>query len=99
MPRGGKRPGAGAPRGNYNGLKHGRYSPRILAAYTWLLANPEFQAISTVLAARVARRSPYAASTRARMLRQLDEYARVRATMRRRSANLQRRPRPPSHLP
>ncbi len=28
MPRGGKRPGAGAPKGNLNALKHGRHSPR-----------------------------------------------------------------------
>ena len=26
MPRGGKRPGAGAPKGNLNGLKHGKTS-------------------------------------------------------------------------
>jgi hypothetical protein len=29
--RGGKRPGAGAPRGNLNGLKHGRHSKQLLA--------------------------------------------------------------------
>jgi hypothetical protein len=31
MPRGGPRPGAGAPIGNINALRHGRYSPRLLA--------------------------------------------------------------------
>jgi hypothetical protein len=31
MPRGGRRRGAGAPRGNVNALKYGRYSPRIEA--------------------------------------------------------------------
>jgi len=39
--RGGKRPGAGAPRGNINGLKHGRYSPRVQAAFDALLRNDE----------------------------------------------------------
>ena len=29
MPRGGRRPGAGAPKGNYNAFKHGRNSRRI----------------------------------------------------------------------
>jgi len=27
MPRGGRRPGASAPKGNLNALTHGRYSP------------------------------------------------------------------------
>jgi hypothetical protein len=29
MPRGGKRPGAGAPKGNLNALKHGRHSAQL----------------------------------------------------------------------
>ena len=29
MPRGGRRPGAGAPKGNYNAFKHGRNSSRL----------------------------------------------------------------------
>ena len=29
MPRGGKRPGAGAPRGNLNSLKNGEYSQQL----------------------------------------------------------------------
>ena len=29
MPRGGRRPGAGAPKGNYNAFKHGRNSRRL----------------------------------------------------------------------
>ena len=28
MPRGGRRPGAGAPKGNFNALRSGKYSPR-----------------------------------------------------------------------
>ena len=29
MPRGGKRPGAGAPKGNLNRLKHGKHSKQL----------------------------------------------------------------------
>ena len=32
MPRGGHRPGAGAPKGNTNAVKHGRYSQRLTNA-------------------------------------------------------------------
>ncbi len=38
--RGGRRPGAGAPQGNLNGLKHGRYSRRIEALRLALRAGP-----------------------------------------------------------
>jgi hypothetical protein len=40
MPRGGKRPGAGAPRGNLNGLKNGRYSRQVKALRIALSAVP-----------------------------------------------------------
>ncbi len=40
MPRGGKRPGAGAPRGNLNGLKSGRYSKQVKALKLALRAVP-----------------------------------------------------------
>lgn len=40
MPRGGKRPGAGAPRKNFNALKTGRYTPRLYLLVLYLLANP-----------------------------------------------------------
>jgi hypothetical protein len=40
MPRGGKRPGAGAPKGNLNGFKHGRRSRRLADAVQVLAANP-----------------------------------------------------------
>jgi hypothetical protein len=33
MARGGKRPGAGAPRGNFNGVKSGNHSKRMLAVF------------------------------------------------------------------
>ncbi len=44
MPRGGKRPGAGAKPGNLNALKDGRHSPRYRQLLLALLALPEFRA-------------------------------------------------------
>jgi hypothetical protein len=40
MPRGGKRPGAGAPKGNLNAFKHGRRSPRARRIIETILADP-----------------------------------------------------------
>ena len=45
MPRGGKRPGAGAPKGNHNALKTGKYSKRFRDAISTLMNTPEFRAI------------------------------------------------------
>jgi len=41
MPRGGKRPGAGAPTGNFNALKHGMRTPRGHHVIETLLLVPE----------------------------------------------------------
>ena len=43
MPRGGKRPGAGAPRGNTNAVKTGRHSARLRAIAKALSAVPEIR--------------------------------------------------------
>ena len=43
MPRGGRRPGAGAPRGNLNGVKTGAHSPRLRALYAALMLQPLFR--------------------------------------------------------
>ncbi len=40
MPRGGRRPGAGAPHGNLNALKHGRDSAYVQALLQALAAHP-----------------------------------------------------------
>ena len=40
MPRGGKRPGAGAPKRNFNAIKTGKYSQRLYLLAVYLLANP-----------------------------------------------------------
>lgn len=45
MPRGGRRPGAGAPKGNLNGLRSGRSSPRVQAVLAALLSNPEIRGV------------------------------------------------------
>ena len=45
MPRGGRRPGAGAPKGNHNALKTGKYSKRFREAMSNLINTPEFRAI------------------------------------------------------
>jgi hypothetical protein len=40
MPRGGKRPGAGAPKGNMNALKHGRRSRQLAEVAVLLASDP-----------------------------------------------------------
>ena len=47
MPRGGRRPGAGAPKGNHNALKTGKYSKRFREAMSNLINTPEFRASSS----------------------------------------------------
>lgn len=69
MPRGGRRPGAGAPKGNTNAIKHGRYSSHAKALVNALATDPEAQRIllglkryqdrQTRAARRVARRLFY----------------------------------------
>jgi hypothetical protein len=49
MPRGGRRPGAGAPKGNMNNLKHGLYSRQFAQVGALLASNPTVrQALLTV---------------------------------------------------
>ncbi|MDO8751898.1 MAG: hypothetical protein Q7K03_12275 [Dehalococcoidia bacterium] len=45
MPRGGKRPGAGARKGNLNALKHGRNSQQVEDFMLALLSMPRIQEI------------------------------------------------------
>jgi hypothetical protein len=40
MPRGGRRPGAGAPKGNFNALKHGTYSRQFARLGALIAASP-----------------------------------------------------------
>ncbi len=43
MPRGGRRPGAGAPKGNMNALKSGRYSQRLKDVLAAMSQVPEIR--------------------------------------------------------
>ena len=56
MPRGGSRPGAGAPKGNYNAFKHGRNSRRLreLAAILALVPRTRRPAVDDPHEARLA---------------------------------------------
>ena len=45
MPRGGARPGAGAPRGNLNAIKSGAYSPKFQALVDAMAQVPELRNI------------------------------------------------------
>ena len=59
MPRGGRRPGAGAPIGNTNVLKHGKHSRRVRAVVAALMADPEARSVLLGLGATKTRRDPH----------------------------------------
>ena len=46
MPRGGKRPGAGAPKGNFNGVRSGNHSSRMLMVYLAIVNHPGHRALA-----------------------------------------------------
>jgi hypothetical protein len=46
MPRGGKRPGAGAPRGNFNGFRTGKHSVRLDLLYVALKSITDYKALA-----------------------------------------------------
>ncbi len=50
MPRGGKRPGAGAPKGNLNAFKHGYTSKQYKRLIEIVAADPEARKLLIVLA-------------------------------------------------
>ena len=52
---GGRRPGAGAPRGNLNALKHGRYSNQMTAFTHRFARDPELRRLLQTLARPAAR--------------------------------------------
>jgi hypothetical protein len=57
MPRGGRRPGAGAPRGNLNALKTGARSRQLRAVLAALLIEPHTRRVLLDLARRDRLRS------------------------------------------
>ena len=60
MPRGGRRPGAGAPKGNTNALKNGHHSLRVKAVIDALLADPETREVLLRLGSKGEVRNIYA---------------------------------------
>lgn len=60
MPRGGRRPGAGAPFGNTNALKTGRHSVRVKAVIGALLADDETREVLLRLGSKGEVRNVYA---------------------------------------
>lgn len=56
MPRGGRRPGAGAPKGNLNALKHGRRSRQFAELGAMIAASPKLRATLLAIADRHERR-------------------------------------------
>jgi hypothetical protein len=52
MPRGGRRPGAGAPKGNMNALKHGRRSRQLAEVCALLASDPDTRNTLLALADR-----------------------------------------------
>jgi hypothetical protein len=61
MPRGGRRPGAGAPRHNLNALKSGRHSIQLRALILALIASPKARALLLRLA-KQSKKNPLTAS-------------------------------------
>jgi hypothetical protein len=59
MPRGGRRPGAGAPRNNFNAIGRGNSSRRLRLIYTFVTYHPDQRALANELyAAGFFRGSP-----------------------------------------
>jgi hypothetical protein len=56
MPRGGRRPGAGAPKGNWNALSTGRRSKRIQALVLALRNDPQFLVVYRLLTEAASRK-------------------------------------------
>ena len=52
MPRGGKRPGAGAPKGNFNAMRSGNRSKRMLMVYLALKQHPDLLSVGRELLAQ-----------------------------------------------
>jgi hypothetical protein len=66
--RGGRRPGAGAPKGNFNGFKHGLRSKRLAQLGAFLAANPEVSVLAMEMSSRHAARREKAEVAHFRML-------------------------------
>lgn len=80
MPRGGRRPGAGAPRGNMNALKHGSYSRQFATVGALLASNPTVREALLAIADRHSLRQRKADEVAALLLTRLFERAEEVAT-------------------
>ena len=79
MSRGGRRPGAGAPLGNHNALKTGRYSKRFRQLARALLKNPETMALIATFRKKQINEQRLAAGIADRQLRRfILEVARIK---------------------
>jgi len=72
MPHGGKRPGAGAPKGNLNALKSGRRSRQLKVVIAALVAAPSVRRVMLRLAGQDIRRNPRLRETIAALARLSD---------------------------
>ena len=72
MPHGGKRPGAGAPKGNLNALKSGRRSRQLKIVIGALVAAPSVRRVMLQLAQQDIRRNPRLRDTIAALARLSD---------------------------
>ena len=75
-PRGGRRPGAGAPRGNLNALKHGRRSSQFAAIGAILSADPRIRDSLLALARRHDMKNARSLEVAAELFVQLYNHAR-----------------------
>jgi hypothetical protein len=74
--RGGRRPGAGAPRGNLNALKHGRRSRQFAEFGALLVMSPQAREALERLSQRFERKRMTAEEAAAALLARLIEHAR-----------------------
>jgi hypothetical protein len=77
--RGGRRPGAGAPRGNMNALKSGAYSRQFALLGRLLAADPKIRAVLLDVAARADRKFKSANEVAAFLLSRFAEHVEARA--------------------
>ncbi|MDO8615903.1 MAG: hypothetical protein Q7T33_09245 [Dehalococcoidia bacterium] len=75
MPRGGRRPGAGAPRGNMNALKHGAYSRQFAQVGALLASDPAVRDALLAMARKHNLKRQRANEVAALLLTRLFEHA------------------------
>ena len=79
MPRGGKRPGAGAPKRNINALKHGRYSQQFAVIGGLLASDAVIRQTLLEIAARTEKQNKSALEMSAVLLTRMAKDIRAQA--------------------